>query len=589
MTCRRLQETWRPRLQPFFCPECEHASMFDPRVESARCPRCGHTPPRSLRLDALRPTRSPGQHHPFLDKLLSHWSGAHTPDTSLALPTPELALGFFEHYRWAVGQDIHAPGGGQALQVPTYDPTRGDILSFVCAYALLERGDRSAAAQYLRDLTSARPHFVEPWIWLSASTDVPEERVRCLEVALLNEPAHPLARDAMAIARGRVSPPDARSTEAVGPAAIAAVCPLCGGSLHYEPGATTVVCPFCGHQLDLCKADLIQGDATLVSDLSLRRRYRSHAWTDMQRTARCPSCGAALSLTDHLNDQCAFCGTTTVLVEQGGTAFPQPDGFLPFEVDETEAAAAMRQALRLSLHRLRAWLTRREHALQGLQGVYLPFWVFDGFVEARVRRFGLPERSILRTGPSQSRDVLMFTDLLFPAVEVPAPSMLSRLMPYELHELVPYEPHRLADWRAALPQRDVEAVVEDARAAMLDRSRARLGTLPAPRRGEHRRPQRSLQVTSTTYQLVLLPVWIGKMEGGNKPSLVLVNGQTGKVVLEHSWLCDSRADDPKQPWWDRPGQQAEAVPTAGVDGRQDHQRRASPQPSTAAPLGGKRF
>jgi hypothetical protein len=34
-----------------------------------------------------------------------------------------------------------------------------------------------------------------------------------------------------------------------------------------------------------------------------------------------------------------------------------------------------------------------------------------------------------------------------------------------------------------------------------------------------------------TYQLVLLPVWVALMQGADRRSLALVNGQTGKVAF----------------------------------------------------------
>ena len=439
-----------PGLQPFICPECGRESALDPWVTSARCPQCGHTPPQRLELDAHRLARTTRKHYPFLGELISHWNGSHRVDTSAA-PVSDQARHLFAP---------HLDGG--------------QIVSFVRAYTLLKRGDRATAARYLRDLTTACPQFVDPWVWLTAETNDPEERIRYLGMALLRESAHPLARDAMAIARERVTPTVARISRTVEATAIAATCPLCGSSMHYEPGAANVSCPYCGHQLALPKVDLIQGQATLLSDLR-RRRYQSRAWADVQQATRCQSCGATLSLADHVSDQCTFCGTTAVLTDNCRASLERPDGFLPVEVDEPQADAAIHQALRLSLHRLRASLTRANLQVRGHEGVYLPFWVFDGFVEVRTRRFVVRDGLMSSTVPTESRDVLAFNNLLSPGVVVPAPSLLRRLLPFALHALVAYEPRLLADWRAALYKRDVEVVAGEAHAAMMSLARARVG------------------------------------------------------------------------------------------------------------------
>jgi len=229
-----------------------------------------------------------------------------------------------------------------------------------------------------------------------------------------------------------------------------------------------------------------------------------------------------LSLADHVSDQCAFCGTTTVLTDNCRASLERPDGFLPVEVDEPQADAAIHQALRLSLHRLRASLTRANLQVRGLEGVYLPFWVFDGFVEVRTRRFVVRDGLMSSTVPTESRDVLAFNNLLSPGVVVPAPSLLRRLLPFALHALVAYEPRLLADWRATLYKRDVEVVAGEAHAAMMSLARARVGPPPEPASPGYIRPRRTFHVSSSAHQLVLLPVWIGKLGNGSAPSSVMV-------------------------------------------------------------------
>ena len=543
-----------PGLQPFICPECGRESAFDPWLTSARCPYCGHGPPWRPEPDARQPTRLAADDHSFLDELISHWNGSHIADTSVAPPTRESAVAFLQQYLRAMGGGSHTSFSDQARRLSASHPNDDQALSFARAYTLLKRGDRATAAQCLRGLVSACPQFVDPLIWLTATTDDPEERIRYLGMALLQEPAHPLARDAMAIARERVTPTVARASRGAGPTVITATCPQCGGSLHYEPGAAKVSCPYCGHQLELPKVDLIQGQATLLSDLRLRRRHPGCAWADVQQATRCQSCGAALSLADHVSDRCVFCGTMTVLTDYRGRTFERPDGFLPFEVGQAQAAAAIRQAIRFSLHRLRASLTRAKLAMGEIEGVYLPFWVFDGFVDVHTRTFNVSNGSVFPTAPTESRDVLMLNDLLLPGMVVPSPSLLGRLLPFALHTLVPYEPRLLTDWRAALYQRDVEVVAKDAHAMMISRARARAGPPPEPASPGYVQPRRTFYVSSSTYQLVLLPVWIGRLAIGNKPSPVIVNGQTGKVALEYAWSRGSWEEDAEQCWWEGLGQ-----------------------------------
>jgi hypothetical protein len=128
---------------------------------------------------------------------------------------------------------------------------------------------------------------------------------------------------------------------------------------------------------------------------------------------------------------------------------------------------------------------------------------------------------------------MMFDNLLFPGVLVPAPSTLRRLFPFELGKLVPYEPRLLADWPAALYHLDVEVVVEEAYEALIALARRKAGLVLGTQSSDATAIRRSFQVSSATYQLVLLPVWVALLRSRKRYRLGLVNGQTREVVFGH--------------------------------------------------------
>jgi DNA-directed RNA polymerase subunit RPC12/RpoP len=446
--------------------------------------------------------------------------------------------------------------------VRSFGPPKKAVLWFVAAYLLLRRGERAKAAQHLHDLTQLHPEFPDPWVWLAAVSDDPARRIEYLENAVLLESAHPLARDALAFAQGRVSRiEEARGTGTDGQVQVAD-CPQCGGTFQYRPGAALVECQYCGTRLPLQETDLIDREATLISDLQLQRRLEGHVWQEVQRLVHCGECGAELTMTHHLTRQCIFCGSTTVLVKDSQQSFEQPDGFLPLKLDEGQAAIALDKAQRSTVQRLKTWWTGLEQEFTRLQAVYLPFWVFDGFVEVRRQLWsqgdadalqalsqlagdrsmpdGLSSGVWLRQQVARSRqhrvslpgkDLLIFDNLLYSAMDLPPPELLKQALPFRLGGMVPYEPRLLADWPAALYHRDVETVVKDAYDAMLKMAVWRKRRQVLGRLGDPDQLRRMFQVTTVTYQLVLLPVWVGLAQRDSERRLVLVNGQTGKVVF----------------------------------------------------------
>jgi hypothetical protein len=58
---------------------------------------------------------------------------------------------------------------------------------------------------------------------------------------------------------------------------------------------------------------------------------------------------------------------------------------------------------------------------------------------------------------------------------------------------------------------------------------------------------RAFNITNTTYQLVLVPVWAASLGSGDRVRLALVNGQTGKVAIERPFLDGTARESGDQP------------------------------------------
>ncbi len=480
-------------------------------------------------------------HQPYLDELCAYWDGSRQPDRTFRLESQDDAIAFFHEYQRAMGEDPRRVAGPHVQYVRDYMPGRQEILIFAGAYLCLRRGSRARAALDLAALNLSSAPFVDPWVWRTATTDDPQERLRYLQRATAQDVAHPLARDALALAEGRVQVGRDRPQETI----VVTQCPQCGAGLRYEPGAAAVSCPHCGHAVAMQQVNLLDGQARAVHNLRLERRYQGHTWSEAERVVHCQQCGAELTMTDYLAHSCAFCGSTHVLVQANRRLLEQPDGLLPFCLDREQAGEALDRALKGISQRLLSWLSGGQKRVGDLAGTYLPFWVFDGIVEAY--RF---TQSIVTTS-KESLGLSTFENLIFPASDVPPPALVSRIYPFELQALVPYDPRFLASWPARLYNRDVELVSEAARNSMAGLARQQTAlTLPPvstrQRSASRERfgvpdtgnmPQISYQVVGTTYQLILLPVWLARLEGEDGISLALVNGQSGQVAFESGSLA----------------------------------------------------
>jgi Zn finger protein HypA/HybF involved in hydrogenase expression len=531
-------------VEPFICPQCAHKSSFDPYKGSARCPRCGYSPSMGQQAGKLvarskepRPEHTPRTREAFrqrlLDEILGLWHGTFRPDPLFELPAFSDIEDFYADYRWALGDELYGSPGIRDLSDAAQERERRARESFVAGYFALRRGDRTGAAEQLLELAQSEPDLVDAWVWLAAVAEEQQERIHYLEEALVRDPAHLLARDAMAILQGRVSP--SRRKQAIGAQATAVRCPQCAGAFEYEPGSKQVTCAHCGHILSLRETDIVNGKARLMGDLRLERRFQAHTWQQVERVLQCQSCGAELTMTRHLAKLCLFCGSPNVLNRGARPGIEQPDGFLPFSLDESSVTEALGSAVRGPLDRFRIWRSGPNLQVRELQALYLPFWVFDGFVEERTARMSLFDRNDTRAKPLVTKKLLMFENILLSGVVASPHKFLAGILPFDVDTLVPYEPRLLAEWPAALYSLDVETAVETARASMLQAAvrAAERVTEPLVRLedNEQGNGRRGYRVTSATYQLVLLPAWAALLETRGKLRVALVNGQTGKVTL----------------------------------------------------------
>ena len=498
------------------CPYCDHEKAYELAARPRFCTHCGRPLPAPGEAAPPPARKERSGHQQYLDEILAHWQGTHVPAPDIGRITSKQGEILFDAYQHDLGLGRHEPA---------YKPGPRERLAFASAYLLLKQGKRDLAVDWLRNQTEKSPRFADPWIWLAAASGDPAERTDYLETAVLLEPSHPLARDAFSIASGRVSPAGGPAKQASHPKITTIKCPQCAGALQYKPGATEVGCQFCGHHFGLEGTDLLEQQTELVGELRLTRRFQGTTWREVDRIASCQSCGAELIMTHHLVRQCVFCGSSSVLIEDNRQALIRPDGFLPFKIDQDKATRAVLRALRSNGRQSLAG-TKPERP----QGIYLPFWVFDGFVEARYQPETLEGVLAPNRRPEPYRRLLMFDNLLHSAMERSFARLLKSLLPFKLRRLVPYDAHLLADWAAALYRRDVERVVEEARDAMLQAA-IRRTRRSSPEAFKSWSTKRSFQVTSVTYQLVLLPVWTVAVGPRGKRALVLVNGQSGEATL----------------------------------------------------------
>ena len=322
-------------------------------------------------------------------------------------------------------------------------------------------------------------------------------------------------------------------------------CPACTAPLHFSAESGKLTCEFCDSTYSVAEIEALYAEkneaAAAAEQSEGAKAMHEELWgegAEHMRAYSCPSCGAELICDDTTAaTSCPYCGNPTVVPGQfAGTK--RPDYVIPFKLTKEDAIAALKQHCAKKPLLPKAFT--KENHIQEIKGVYVPFWLFDGIVNADVH-FAATRRDV----EYFMDDEIVYTHYYdvrragFVSFEkVPADgsskmpdAYMDAIEPYDYSELQPfamaYLPGYLAN-KYDVPADDAFARVRvrmensavDAMAAQVFGYDSAATTTR----------DTNVQRMKTAYGL--MPVWMLSTKYMGKNFLFAVNGQTGKMVGE---------------------------------------------------------
>jgi hypothetical protein len=406
------------------------------------------------------------------------------------------------------------------------------------ARGALRAGERARARQLLERAVDYDRGHSQAWLWLTATSDDPAEQQKFLEWAIAADPGNTAARRGLGLLTGKIKAEDVlpegaalapRGPETPEPAVPRRTftCPQCGGRLRFDTELVDLRCENCGFVEGVVEEPAAGSEQVL--DFALPTR-QGHRWAEAERHFTCQQCGAGTLLppgqTSHV---CPFCASAALAAAPEEAELLPPQGVIPMGLD---AAAAQQQ--------VRAWLGRGLLAPDdlallarggGLAPVYVPFWSFNTTLNSRWRaRVDVNEGGKQRTVWHEGEETQFYTHWLQPGTRALPGGPLREIEPFEMKQLVVYKPEYLAGWPAGTYDVSLAQASLDARAAMIEAATGRLWKKALPGRLVTDLKVTGTDFTGQTYQLVLLPVWVGNYHYRGRAFRVLVNGQTGKTT-----------------------------------------------------------
>lgn len=343
-------------------------------------------------------------------------------------------------------------------------------------------------------------------------------------------------------------------------------CPACTGPLHYSAKSGKLACDYCGSSFDVAEiealyarkeaeaaaakqaADAKAEAAQAAKDEAAEAAAASGGWdtsdlsrdwgaeADGLRVYSCPSCGAELICDQSTAaTACPYCGNPAIVPGQFSGAL-RPDYILPFRLSKDDAVQALRAHYK-GKHFLPRSFTSANH-IEQIQGVYVPFWLFDGGAEGAAS-YRASNTNVYETGDYEITEtrhyhVVRAGSLAFEKIPVDASSKMpddhmDSIEPFDYAQLRPFSTAYLPGYLAD----KYDVTIDDSRDRADTRCRE---TLAQARRdtvtgyGACVTEREDIALRRGKVHYALLPVWMLSTKWRGQDFLFAMNGQTGKLV-----------------------------------------------------------
>lgn len=343
-------------------------------------------------------------------------------------------------------------------------------------------------------------------------------------------------------------------------------CPACTGPLHYSAKSGKLACDYCGSSFDVAEIEALyarkEAEAAAAKQAADAKAEAAQAakaeaaeaaaasggwdtsdlsrdWgaeADGLRVYSCPSCGAELICDQSTAaTACPYCGNPAIVPGQFSGAL-RPDYILPFRLSKDDAVQALRAHYKGKPFLPRSF-TSANH-IEQIQGVYVPFWLFDGGAEGAAS-YRASNTNVYETGDYEITEtrhyhVVRAGSLAFEKIPVDASSKMpddhmDSIEPFDYAQLRPFSTAYLPGYLAD----KYDVTIDDSRDRADTRCRE---TLAQALRdtvigyGACVTEREDIALRRGKVHYALLPVWMLSTKWNGQDFLFAMNGQTGKLV-----------------------------------------------------------
>lgn len=329
-------------------------------------------------------------------------------------------------------------------------------------------------------------------------------------------------------------------------------CPSCTGPLRFDGASGKLVCDYCGTQYDIKEIEAFYADKDRTARENFKNEqskpkaedgwdvsYLSDDWgkdAGKMKAYDCPSCGAQLICDESTSaTSCPYCGNPSIVPGQFDGAL-KPDFVIPFKKSKDDAVKALENYYKGKKFLPDAFT--KGNKIQEVQGVYVPFWLFDGKVdvdlEIEATTTNTYRQGDYRITETSHFDVRRAGTVSFEKIPVDASTKMpdrhmDAVEPFDYSQLKPFS---MAYLPGFLAERYDQTVEQSADRADRRAENSAVDVIKADVTGYYNFyiKEKRVNLKRGKVSYTLMPVYMLNTKWNGEDYLFAMNGQTGKFI-----------------------------------------------------------
>ena len=310
-------------------------------------------------------------------------------------------------------------------------------------------------------------------------------------------------------------------------------CLNCGASIKFNSKLNKFICEYCRGEFTI--DEINKQKKELKKGNNLNREFS--LMEDMEGYV-CNNCGASIvSLENISSTTCIYCKSSAI-IKNRLTGIYKPDSIIPFKYKKDEAVKAF-----LDLCKGRPLMPKgfnKENNIQDMEGLYVPFWLYDiendaylkadctkvstwmdtRYIYTKTSYYKVERGGKLSFSSVPNDAATRFDDKIMNAIE---PFDYKKLKDFDVNYLAGYLSEKYDVEKDIAYKNAKERIIEDSKNSLRNEINGYNSVIVKENAND-------INVLETKY--VLLPVWVLNIKYKDKIYHFAMNGESGKMVGE---------------------------------------------------------